>query len=132
VWIVLSHNNVVYLDLPVYFSYKILDISSGIDDIGHLNWKYLLYLLACHVIIWLSLVKSVQSIGKVGIFILKNGDDKTDIQIQRRQTTEWFRNGDKIIIIHVGIKGSNCHSEIRSIIIVNEICSRYVIFPIVL
>ncbi|XP_060070627.1 sodium- and chloride-dependent glycine transporter 2-like [Ylistrum balloti] len=48
-----------------FWNYKILDLSSGIDDIGRLNWKYILYLLACHVIIWLALVKSVQSIGKI-------------------------------------------------------------------
>ncbi|XP_060070656.1 sodium- and chloride-dependent glycine transporter 1-like [Ylistrum balloti] len=48
-----------------FWNYKVLNLSSGIDDIGSLNWKYLLYLLGCHGIIWLSLVKSVQSIGKM-------------------------------------------------------------------
>ncbi|XP_060080136.1 sodium- and chloride-dependent glycine transporter 2-like [Ylistrum balloti] len=48
-----------------FWNYKVLDISSGLDDIGRLNWKYLLYLLGCHVIIWLSLVRSIQSIGKM-------------------------------------------------------------------
>ncbi|XP_069104786.1 LOW QUALITY PROTEIN: sodium- and chloride-dependent glycine transporter 2-like [Argopecten irradians] len=48
-----------------FWNYKVLDISSGIGDIGKLNWKYLLYLVASHVVIWLSLVKSVQSIGKM-------------------------------------------------------------------
>ncbi|XP_069113651.1 sodium- and chloride-dependent glycine transporter 2-like [Argopecten irradians] len=48
-----------------FWNYKVLDISSGLEDIGRLNWKYLLYLLACHVIIWLSLVRSIQSIGKM-------------------------------------------------------------------
>ncbi|OWF52121.1 sodium- and chloride-dependent glycine transporter 2-like [Mizuhopecten yessoensis] len=48
-----------------FWNYKVLNISSGLDDIGRLNWKYLLYLLACHVIIWLSLVRSIQSIGKM-------------------------------------------------------------------
>ncbi|XP_033754996.1 sodium- and chloride-dependent glycine transporter 2-like [Pecten maximus] len=48
-----------------FWNYKVLDISTGLDDIGRLNWKYLLYLLGCHVIIWLSLVRSIQSIGKM-------------------------------------------------------------------
>ncbi|XP_069105061.1 sodium- and chloride-dependent glycine transporter 1-like [Argopecten irradians] len=48
-----------------FWNYKILDLSSGIDDIGRVNWKYLLYQLVCHVVIWLSLVKGVQSMGKM-------------------------------------------------------------------
>ncbi|XP_033760058.1 creatine transporter-like [Pecten maximus] len=48
-----------------FWNYKILEISSGIDDIGRLNWKYLLYKVACQVIIWLALIKSIQSIGKI-------------------------------------------------------------------
>ncbi|OWF56869.1 sodium- and chloride-dependent glycine transporter 1-like [Mizuhopecten yessoensis] len=61
-----GNNTSLYMSsVEEFWNYKILDMSSGIDDIGRLNWKYLLYLLACHVIIWLSLFKSVKSIGKM-------------------------------------------------------------------
>ncbi|XP_033761079.1 sodium- and chloride-dependent glycine transporter 2-like isoform X2 [Pecten maximus] len=61
-----NDTSLVYMSsVEEFWNYKILDISSGIDDIGELNWKYLLYILACHVIVWLSLIKSIQSIGKM-------------------------------------------------------------------
>ncbi|XP_033754401.1 sodium-dependent dopamine transporter-like [Pecten maximus] len=48
-----------------FWQHHVLDLSSGIEDVGPINWKYVLYLLITHVLVYLSLVKSVKSFGKV-------------------------------------------------------------------
>ena len=50
-----------------FWTYKVHDISSGIDDIGSFNWTYVLYVVVLRVLIVLSLVKNIKSLEKVNI-----------------------------------------------------------------
>ena len=51
-----------------FWTYKVHDISSGIDDIGSFNWTYVLYIVVLRFLIVLSLVKNIKSLEKVIIF----------------------------------------------------------------
>lgn len=42
-------------------------MSSGIEEIGHINWHLILSLLGAWVVVGLCIVKGVKSVGKVGI-----------------------------------------------------------------
>lgn len=48
-----------------YFNKFILDMSDGIGEVGYINWKLALSLLACWLMIFFSLSKGVASLGKV-------------------------------------------------------------------
>lgn len=58
-----------------FFSHGILGISSGIDEIGQIDWRLLLCFLCAWVIVGLCICKGVKSVGKVivlfVIFFLK-------------------------------------------------------------
>ncbi len=49
------------------FSHYMLDISSGIDDLGELKWELALCLLLCWIIVFFCLSTGVKSLGKVRI-----------------------------------------------------------------
>ena len=46
------------------FRKYVLDKSADIGDIGGINWKLALSLLSCWLLVFLSLSKGVQSLGK--------------------------------------------------------------------
>ena len=48
-----------------FWSHKVHDISSGIDDIGSFNWTCVLYVVVLRGLIVLSLVKNIKSLEKV-------------------------------------------------------------------
>ena len=47
------------------FSDYVLQISDGIEDMGKIRWQLALCLLMCWVIIFLVLIKGINSLGKV-------------------------------------------------------------------
>ncbi|MEE6505813.1 hypothetical protein FKM82_005658 [Ascaphus truei] len=47
---------------------KVLRISSGLDDVGSINWELLLCLLACWVLVYFCVWKGVKSTGKIVYF----------------------------------------------------------------
>ncbi|KAL3841981.1 hypothetical protein ACJMK2_020057 [Sinanodonta woodiana] len=51
-----------------YFRYFVLEQSSSLDEFGTLNWKLALCLLFSWVVVWLVLLKGIQSLGKVVYF----------------------------------------------------------------
>ncbi|OWF48191.1 sodium-dependent proline transporter-like [Mizuhopecten yessoensis] len=48
-----------------FWQHHVLALSSGIEDVGPINWRYVIYLIITHILVYLSLVKSVKSFGKV-------------------------------------------------------------------
>jgi SNF family Na+-dependent transporter len=48
-----------------YFYKNVLQISSGIDDIGGMNWKLVGSLFFCYILTFVILSKGIQSLGKV-------------------------------------------------------------------
>ncbi len=47
------------------FSNYMLDLSSGLDELGGLRWQLALCLLLCWVLVFLGLSTGVKSLGKV-------------------------------------------------------------------
>ena len=47
------------------FRFKVLEISPGIHDLGHVRWQLFLCLLAAWVLVFLCLCKGIKSSGKV-------------------------------------------------------------------
>lgn len=45
-----------------------LGMSSGIEEIGTINWKLMLCLLGAWVVVGLCIIKGVKSLGKVSAF----------------------------------------------------------------
>ncbi|KAK2153810.1 hypothetical protein LSH36_285g03067 [Paralvinella palmiformis] len=48
-----------------FFHFKILNMSSGIDDLGGIQWQMLLCLLAAWTLVYICLCKGIKSSGKV-------------------------------------------------------------------
>ncbi|XP_060064714.1 sodium- and chloride-dependent glycine transporter 2-like [Ylistrum balloti] len=48
-----------------FWKFKILRVSSGIEDIGDINGMYLLYIAIIKIIVCCAIVKSIKSLGKV-------------------------------------------------------------------
>ncbi|XP_023220637.1 sodium-dependent proline transporter-like [Centruroides sculpturatus] len=51
-----------------YFNFYVLNISSGIEDIGSIEWKIALCLLVSWIVVVISLIKGIKSSGKVVYF----------------------------------------------------------------
>lgn len=51
----------------LYFRYKVLDMSKGIEEMGSLNLNILICLLVSWVVLFLCLMKGIKSVGKVRI-----------------------------------------------------------------
>jgi len=51
----------------VFCRYKILAISSGIDDFGIIRWEMLACSVVFRIILFLCVIKSIQAIGKVRV-----------------------------------------------------------------
>ncbi|XP_029465141.1 sodium- and chloride-dependent creatine transporter 1 isoform X1 [Rhinatrema bivittatum] len=51
-----------------FWENKVLNISSGLDDVGAINWEVLLCLLACWVLVYFCVWKGVKSTGKIVYF----------------------------------------------------------------
>lgn len=51
--------------LLLHYSHRILNISSGIHDIGSVNWELALCLLLAWVCVFLVLLRGIKSFGKV-------------------------------------------------------------------
>ncbi|XP_030049934.1 sodium- and chloride-dependent creatine transporter 1 [Microcaecilia unicolor] len=51
-----------------FWDHKVLRISSGLDDVGTINWEVLLCLLACWVLVYFCVWKGVKSTGKIVYF----------------------------------------------------------------
>ena len=54
---------------PSVFSYRMLDISDGIEDIGSVKWQLALCLLLCWIIVFVCLAKGIKSQGKVRVLL---------------------------------------------------------------
>ena len=69
-WILFFQNltNTVFLN----FSNKVLDISSGIDDVGYLRWELVAYLALAWITVYFVVWKGLHNSGKVmlEIFLL--------------------------------------------------------------
>lgn len=51
-----------------YWENEVLQLSDGADDIGHINWAMALSLVFAWILVFFSLIKGVQSVGKVVYF----------------------------------------------------------------
>ncbi|XP_078520700.1 sodium- and chloride-dependent creatine transporter 1 [Lissotriton helveticus] len=51
-----------------FWENKVLRISTGLDDVGPINWEMLLCLLACWVLVYFCVWKGVKSTGKIVYF----------------------------------------------------------------
>ncbi|KAM9325798.1 sodium- and chloride-dependent creatine transporter 1 isoform 3-T3 [Gastrophryne carolinensis] len=51
-----------------FWENKVLRLSSGLDDLGSINWELLLCLLACWVLVYFCVWKGVKSTGKIVYF----------------------------------------------------------------
>ncbi|XP_034027761.1 sodium- and chloride-dependent creatine transporter 1 [Thalassophryne amazonica] len=51
-----------------FWENKVLKISSGLDDVGHIDWELLLCLLAVWVLVYFCIWKGVRSTGKIVYF----------------------------------------------------------------
>lgn len=51
----------------LFYSFHVLNVSTGIDDVGHLQWPLALCMLASSMLTFFTLIKGVKSIGKVGM-----------------------------------------------------------------
>jgi len=52
-------------DDVVCFSNYVLEMSSGMEEMGAVNWKLALCLLIAWLIIFVCLIRGIQSLGKV-------------------------------------------------------------------
>ncbi|KAK6182350.1 hypothetical protein SNE40_010059 [Patella caerulea] len=60
-----NSSNRVYTASEEFWNYNVLRISSGLDEFGSVQWHLAVALLAGWIIIFLCIVKSVKSVGKV-------------------------------------------------------------------
>ena len=51
---------------------KVLNISSGLDEPGHMNWELMLCLMAVWVMVYFCVWKGVKSTGKVSRVLFSN------------------------------------------------------------
>ncbi|XP_066436757.1 sodium- and chloride-dependent creatine transporter 1 [Eleutherodactylus coqui] len=51
-----------------FWEIKVLRLSSGLDDVGSINWELLLCLLACWMLVYFCVWKGVKSTGKIVYF----------------------------------------------------------------
>ncbi|XP_018428778.1 PREDICTED: sodium- and chloride-dependent creatine transporter 1 isoform X2 [Nanorana parkeri] len=51
-----------------FWENKVLRLSSGLDDLGSINWELLLCLLACWILVYFCVWKGVKSTGKIVYF----------------------------------------------------------------
>ena len=49
------------------FSYRVLDLSSGIDDLGQFKWKLSLCLAGAWLLVFVCLFRGIQTSGKVRV-----------------------------------------------------------------
>lgn len=61
----IEENVTQYTPAEEYFYFKVLNITSGIDEAGGLNWELVGTLALAWVIVFLALIKGVGSLGKV-------------------------------------------------------------------
>ncbi|XP_054169164.1 sodium-dependent nutrient amino acid transporter 1-like [Oppia nitens] len=52
----------------LYYEHNVLHKSSGLDDINWISWRIVLCLMGSWILVWLSIVKGVSSLGKVSYF----------------------------------------------------------------
>ena len=49
------------------FRYRVLDLSSGLEDIGAIKWNFILYIFIWRLLVVLCMIKSIKSIEKVWV-----------------------------------------------------------------
>ena len=57
----------IYINFRTFFSNRlhVLDQSESMNEFGTVNWKLALCLLGAWTVVWLVLLKGIQSLGKV-------------------------------------------------------------------
>lgn len=63
----------------IRFRHKVLELSSGIDEIGEFRWTICIYSLVYRILVIVVVIKSVKSIGKVSALTVVYGINCDDI-----------------------------------------------------
>jgi len=75
-FIPVSFNNGIYPNqAPVYptvhpFRHQVLQLSSGIEDLGGIRWELLGFLAAAWLFVFLCLIRGIKSSGKVRVSVI--------------------------------------------------------------
>ena len=65
------------------FSYRVLDLSSGIDDLGQFKWKLSLCLAGAWLLVFVCLFRGIQTSGKVCVLHVLNYMNREKRKIDR-------------------------------------------------
>ncbi|XP_067652701.1 sodium- and chloride-dependent glycine transporter 1-like [Haliotis asinina] len=64
----MSHNNHTISPTEDYFKHFVLEMTSGLEDMGTVNWKVCLCCLFACIVVFLVLLRGIKSLGKVAYF----------------------------------------------------------------
>ncbi|XP_046551345.1 sodium- and chloride-dependent glycine transporter 1-like [Haliotis rubra] len=64
----MSHNNHTISPTEDYFKHFVLEMTSGLEDMGTINWKVCLCCLFAGIVVLLVLLRGIKSLGKVAYF----------------------------------------------------------------